>query len=106
MLAGKRSRSLFFLAFKIGLGCNREDVIHGDRLHADVITANALPVVVSVYTRAAGQLHIDWYGARSQRAKQERRLRPEQGDDGDRGHGSEVSRTAIVGNKQLGQRVE
>ena len=72
------------MTFEIGLRCNREDVIYGDRLHANVITADALPVVVGVNTRAAGQLHIDWYGARSQCAKQERRLRPEQGDDGAR----------------------
>ena len=77
MTARKRNRFLFFLPVKIGLAGDRENVIDGDRLHANVVAACALPVVVGVYARATRQLHLDRYRAWRQRAKQQRRFRPE-----------------------------
>ena len=68
-----------------------KNIVNGDCLHAKIVAADRLPVVVGVHARAAGDARPQGDRVWRSRGKQRGCLRPEQSDDVNRRHLSPTS---------------
>ena len=83
-----------------------KNVTNRDRLHAKIVAADRLPIVVGVHARAACDAGPEGGCVRGARGKQRRCLWTKQGDDANRCHGSEMRRAAVVRDQNLAPRIK
>src|SRR6266571_4864260 len=83
-----------------------KNIINCDCLHAKIVAADRLPVVVSVYAWTARDAGPQGGRVWRSRGKQRGCLRPEQGDDANRRHRGKMSRATVIRHQNLTPRVK
>ena len=78
-----------------------KNIINCDCLHAKIVAADRLPVVVGVHARAAGYAGPQGDRVWLSRGKQRGCLRPKQSNDVNRRHRGEMSRATVIRHQNL-----